>query len=79
MSYATGGRRTRLLMEAARALEDGQIPLMNPFLSEHDVTADECFSLAEMLAIGARIVARGLSDPRTEEGRVVLLEMARGA
>lgn len=75
----TADRRTRLLMAAAAALDDGQIPLMDPFLSDHEVTLDECFSLAEQLAIGARIVARGLADPRSEEGQVVFLTIARGA
>jgi hypothetical protein len=70
-------RRTQLLTAAAAALEDGQIPLMNPFLSEYEVTADECFSLAEQLAIGARVVAYGLENPRSPEGLAVLMSMAR--
>jgi hypothetical protein len=70
-------RRTQLLMAAAAALDDGQDPLTLPFLSEHDVTADECYSLAEQLAIGARIVAYGLENPRSEEGQAVFLSIAK--
>lgn len=70
-------RRTELLTAAAAALDDGQNPLMPPFLDEHSVTLDECFSLAEQLAIGARLVAYGLDNPRTPEGRAVLMSLAR--
>jgi hypothetical protein len=70
-------RRTQLLEAAAAALDDGQIPLTEPFLSAHEVTLDECFSLAEQLAIGARVVAKGLADPRSPEGMAVLMTMAR--
>jgi hypothetical protein len=75
----TADRRTELLMTAARALEDGRDPLAEPFLSDHEVTLDECYSLAEQLAVGARVVALGLAKPASEEGRVVLLTMARFA
>lgn len=70
-------RRTELLNAAADALDDGQIPLVDPFLSEHEVTLDECFSLAQQLAIGARLVAYGLEHPRSPEGQAVLMSMAR--
>ena len=66
-----------LLRSAADALDDGQIPLMNPFLAEHDVTLDQCMSLAEQLAIGARIVAEGIEHPRSPEGLAMLMAMAR--
>jgi hypothetical protein len=66
-----------LLRRAADALDNGQIPLMNPFLSDNDVTLDQCFSLAEHLALGARIVAAGIRDPRSPQGLVLMLEMAR--
>lgn len=64
-----------LLRKAADALDEGVIPLMNPFLSEHDVTADQCMSLAEQLAIGARIVAAGLEKPKSPQGIAMLLAM----
>ena len=57
-------RSSELLTAAADALEDGQIPLMNPFLSEHDVTFDECMDMADSLALGARIVAWALENPK---------------
>jgi hypothetical protein len=66
-----------LLLAAAEALDDGQIPLCNPFLAEHDVTLDQCMSLAQQLAIGARIMARGIENPRSEEGIAMLMTMAR--
>ena len=69
-------RRTELLMAAADALESGENPLSGGFLSEHDVTSDECLALADQLAIGARVVARGLSSPRSPQGMAVLLSMA---
>ena len=71
-------RRTQLLLDAAKALDDGQDPLTEPFLSRHEVTLEECYSLAEQLAIGALLVAYGLDHPRTPEGQAVLVSMARG-
>lgn len=50
-------RTSDLLNKAADALDDGQIPLMNPFLAANDVTLDECYTLADNLAAGARILA----------------------
>lgn len=66
-----------LLRRAADALDDGQIPLMDPFLSDNDVTLDQCFALAEHLAIGARIVAAGIRDPRSPQGIALVMELAR--
>jgi hypothetical protein len=71
--------RVELLRKAAEALNDGRDPLTNPFLSEHDVTLDECYDLASHLALGARIVAAGLANPRSEAGAVVLMAMAADA
>jgi hypothetical protein len=76
---STAARRTELLMAAAATLDDGGIPLMDPFLSAHGVTLDECFDLAEQLAIGARVVAWGLAHPQSDEARAVLLAVARSA
>jgi hypothetical protein len=70
-------RRTELLMAAATALEAGEDALATPFLTEHQVTLDEAYSLAEQLAIGARVVAYGLDNPRSPEGSAVLMTMAR--
>jgi hypothetical protein len=67
-----------LLRAAADALDEGQIPLMNPFLSEHEVTLDQCMSLAEQLAIGARIVAAGIESPQSPQGIAMLMTMAAG-
>jgi hypothetical protein len=65
-----------LLRKAAEALEDGRIPLMNPWLAENDVTLDQCVALAEQLAIGARIVAAGIDDPRSTQDLAMVLTMA---
>jgi hypothetical protein len=70
-------RRTDLLNKAAEALENGEDPLALSFLSGHGVTSDECMSLAQQLAIGARVVAYGLEHPRETEGQAVLMSMAR--
>lgn len=57
-------RSSELLKAAADALDDGRNPLANPFLSDHDVTLDECYSLAEWLAVGARLMAWAIENPR---------------
>lgn len=64
-----------LLRAAADALDQGQIPLMNPFLADNDVTLDQCMSLAEQLAIGARIVAAGIESPNSDAGRATIMAM----
>lgn len=69
-------RRTELLMAAADALESGDDPFSGAFLGEHEVTSDECINLAQQLAIGARVVARGLDSPRSPEGTATLMTMA---
>jgi len=57
-------RMPDLLREAADALDDGRIPLENPFLSEHDVTFDECIDMADFLALGARLMAWVVENPK---------------
>lgn len=64
-----------LLKTAADALEAGEDPFGNGFLLKHKVTADQCFSLASQLAIGARIVAEGMVKPRSLSGRAMLTAM----
>lgn len=68
----------QLLRAAADALDDGRDPLANPFLSDNGVTLDQCYSLAEQLAIGARIVAAGIENPRSPQGTAMLMTMAAG-
>jgi hypothetical protein len=65
-----------LLELAAEALEDGRDPLANPFLSDNGVTLDQCYSLAEQLAIGARIMAAGIRKPKSPQGTAMLLTIA---
>lgn len=57
-------RMSGLLRDAADALDDGQIPLANPFLAEHDVTFDECMDMAGLMSAGARIVAWAMDNPK---------------
>ena len=67
---------TMLLREAAKALDQGDNPFSTSWLSEHDVTFDQCISLAQQLAIGARIVAAGIEKPRSAQGIAMLATMA---
>jgi hypothetical protein len=67
-----------LLRKAADALDDGRDPLANPFLADNDVTLDQCYSLAGQLAIGARVVAEGIENPRSVAGQAMLMAMVRG-
>lgn len=67
---------SELLRRAAAALDDGRNPLVNPFLSDNDVTLDQCFGLAEHLALGARIVARAIESPRSPQGQAMLATLA---
>lgn len=45
-------------------MEDGSDPLSTWFLSEHDVTSGECLDLADSLALGARLVAWAMDNPK---------------
>jgi hypothetical protein len=65
-----------LLRKAADALEKGESPFYSGFLTENDVTADQCMALAMNLALGARVVAAALDKPASPAGLVVMLEMA---
>lgn len=56
-------RSSELLKAAAEALDDGEDPLHHAFLSEHEVTLDECYDLAEWMAIGAALMAWALENP----------------
>lgn len=68
-----------LLRKAADALDDGIDPFSRAFLAEHGVTLDEAQLLGSMLARGARLIARAVEDPRTEEGIAFALTLAREA
>ena len=57
-------RQADLLKAAADALDDGRDPLAGPFLSTHDITYDELQDLAGRLAIGARLTAWAMENPR---------------
>jgi hypothetical protein len=57
-------RSSTLLIAAADALERGEDPLALHFLNEHDVEAGECLDLADSLAIGARLLAWVMENPK---------------
>jgi len=56
-------RSSELLKAAAEALDDGRDPLNSAFLDEHGVTLDECYDLAESLAMGGRLIAWAMENP----------------
>ena len=66
-----------LLRLAAEALDRGEDPFSPAFLGEHEVTFDQCMSLGKQLAIGARMVARAIERPRSEEGLAMFHTIAR--
>lgn len=70
-------RSADLLKAAVEALEDGRDPLTNSFLTDNEVTLDECYDLADNLALGARIVMTGLTDAASQERQVLMLTMAQ--
>lgn len=57
-------RQAELLSLAADGLDDGEHPFCDQFLSGNQVTADECFEMAELMAEGARLVAWAIEHPR---------------
>lgn len=69
-------RMTELMHLAADALDEGMDPFNQAFLAEHDVTFDECMSLAEMLATAGRLFAYALDNPTIARGAVNGAHMA---
>lgn len=68
---------TELSELAAAALERGEDPLHVQFLREHDVTSDECWSLAERMAAGLLLVdALVRADPQILSGALAGAELA---
>lgn len=57
-------RQSELLRAAADGLDKGEHPFCDSFLGEHEVTLDECFEMAEMMAAGARVIAWAIDSPR---------------
>jgi hypothetical protein len=58
----------QLLKAAAETLNEGGNPFSSTWLGERDVTFDQCMTLAEQLAIGARMVAKAIEQPRSALG-----------
>lgn len=72
----SNSRLIELLNRAADAMEDGQDPFDLSFLSDHDVAAYECITMADLLALGARLVAFGLDNPKIALGAINGARMA---
>lgn len=66
-----------LLRKAAEALEHGEDPFAGVFLAGNNVPFGQCMTLAEHLAIGARIVAYGIEHPASPEGQAFALAIVR--
>lgn len=56
-------RQSQLLKAAAQAMENSEDPFHESFLRANGVTLDECFDLAELLALGARLMAWAIENP----------------
>lgn len=67
-----------LLLLIADGLDQGETPLNGAFLAEHGVSLDQAMTLAEQLAVGARIVAEGIRCPRSLQGHAMLMTIAEG-
>lgn len=70
-------KSAELLLAAADELDNYTSPFCDEFLTKHEVTFDQCMSLSQQLAIGARILARGIESPTSDEGIAMLNTMAR--
>jgi hypothetical protein len=68
----------QLLRDAADDLEKGGDPFCGQFLDDHHVTFDQCMTLATQLALGARIVAKAIEDPKSPQGIAMVLTLAEG-
>lgn len=69
-------RSSELLKAAAEALENGNDPFHGSFLDGNQVTLDECFDMADSLAMGALLVAWAIENPRQARAAI---EGASGA
>lgn len=61
-------RLVELLNHAADAMEDGQDPFNHAFLRDNRVSLEEVFTMGELIALGARLVAFGLEHPEVARG-----------
>jgi hypothetical protein len=66
----------QLLRKAADALDKGSDPLDVSFVTENDLSLDQLFTLAEQLAVGARIMAKAIEDPRSPQCIAMALTIA---
>ena len=58
-----GKRMTHLLIEAAKCFDDGRSPFENSWLSENNVTLDECMALSHYIGIilrGAALASKSV-------------------
>lgn len=85
MSGVISARGTKLLEAAIAGLRDGRAMPDHEFIVEHDVTLDEAYSVAERLALGARMLlqanaeaAQGGLPGQVGMGRIVDAVTAEG-
>lgn len=57
-------RQSQLLKAAAAAMENGEDPFHESFLGANEVTLDECFDMADLLALGAQVMAWAIEHPK---------------
>lgn len=73
-------RMADLLTKAADALDHGEDPFGLHFLNEHEVESGECLDMADYLALGARLAAWVIENPKRAgvafEGAVNSMGMA---
>lgn len=70
-----GSRSNKLLLGAAKALAEGENPFCTEWLTENEVTLDECFALSERIAI---IIKGHLASRREEQMRQIALGTVYG-
>ena len=58
-------RLKELMLQCAQNLEDGCNPLNSDFLCDNKVTADECFTLAEQMAVAIKAYCNSSPEEKT--------------
>lgn len=59
-------RRADLLRSAVVSLQNGEDPFGGGFLREHNVSLDECYDLADALALGGQVVLAMMDPERAD-------------
>lgn len=75
MSDAKAKRSKELLRKMAEALQDGRDPFTQEWLSEHEVTLDECFNLSDVVAL---LIKGYLASSKEDQHKILILGAASG-